>query len=79
MAFGRCHRPGQVVVGRVLEALDGNLARLEVDGFVLVAVLNGPAVPGRSLRLRVEAVLPRIVLKDLSAPSSAASEMDLIV
>lgn len=78
-AFGRCHRPGEEVEALVVESMDHGLVRLLVDGFLLVAEVSG--VPGRRLRLRVEAVEPHVVLRDLDAPprAPACPRMDLRV
>lgn len=64
-AFRRAHRPGQVLHGRMLRFVRGNLAWVNIAGHELLAELRTRPEPGVSLHFLVEQTMPDILLREL--------------
>jgi len=64
-AFRRAHRPGQVLHGRMLRFVRGNMAWVNVAGHELLAELRTRPEPGVPLLFLVEQTLPDILLREL--------------
>ncbi|MEL7638136.1 MAG: hypothetical protein AAGU21_00705 [Solidesulfovibrio sp.] len=78
-AFRRGRKVGQTVRGRLSAPGPGGLYWVVVAGHRLLAALDHQPLPGRELVFRIEALVPELVLKDITPPPSAASDPSLLL
>lgn len=70
-AFRRAHRVGQVLHGRILRWIRGNLALVNVSGQELVAELHTRPESGVPLRFLVAQLIPDILLREIGEEEAA--------
>lgn len=70
-AFRRAHRVGQILHGRLLRWIRGNMALVNVGGQELVAELHAKPESGVPLRFLVVQLLPDILLREIGDEEAA--------